>query len=271
MRSCAVALIVLLAGCSSGSDEQPAAVANTGFGADDAPAPAPTPEEASDLLANDAAPTDTVVPADSPRAAVEVVRRYFGWIANRRYGQAWALWDNGGEASGMSQQAFGDSFARYAEYRADIGTPGRIDAGAGQRYITVPVRISGTLRDTGEPFALEGPVTLHHVGEIDGASPEQKLWRIRETALKPRPVPAIPETASATYRCDGAVTATVRFDNRADTASVRFDGGPTMVLQGQKPASGMWYSDGLYELRGKGREATLKRPEAEPLSCTAVD
>ena len=55
--------------------------------------------------------------------------RYFALIAAGNYGQAWALWDDDGRASGMTRRQFADSFAKYAEYHAEVGAPGRVDAG----------------------------------------------------------------------------------------------------------------------------------------------
>ena len=174
--------LLLLAGCGDGAPANVAGTTNATTAptvADAVPAlpkPAATPGPA-------APPADAVAP-DSATAAADVVRRYEAAIAARRYGVAYRLWEP--DAAGMTAQAFAASFARYAEYRADVGTPGRIDAGAGQRYVTVPVRISGTLRQGGR-FALEGPITLHHVADIDGAGREQREWRIRSSDLTPRP------------------------------------------------------------------------------------
>ena len=94
----------------------------------------------------------------------------------------------------MTQAAFAASFAKYADYRATIGAPGRIDAGAGQRYIQIPVRVTGSLRD-GTPVSLVGPITLHRTGDIDGATAEQRAWRISDSGLKPRPAsePIVPQ------------------------------------------------------------------------------
>ncbi len=123
-------------------------------------------------------------------AADAVVRRYFAAIADRRYDEAWALWDGGGAASGMSRDAFAASFARFATYRATVGTPTDPDAGAGQRYVTVPVVVTGTLQ-SGEPFRLEGPVVLHTIAAgIESDAPDAHAWRIRNSELKPRPLAA---------------------------------------------------------------------------------
>lgn len=206
-------LAFLLAGCGGGGSADNAAVVNQTAEADLVAAPpepaagAPTPVTpattipAGEGIPGVSAPPPAPAPAPSGTmaepgadAAVQVLRDYFAAIGERRYGDAWRLWGNGGQASGMSQAAFAQSFAKYADYRAVVGAPGRIDAGAGQRYIQIPVRVTGKLRD-GTPVAMTGPVTLHRSGDIDGATAEQRAWRISDSGLKPRPAtePIVPQ------------------------------------------------------------------------------
>ncbi|MFX7922530.1 hypothetical protein ABTK16_19490, partial [Acinetobacter baumannii] len=64
------------------------------------------------------------------------------------------------------------------------GHPGDIDAGAGQRFITVPVQPYARDKATHQPRYFIGSVTLHRT-DVDGATPEQKQWRIRSIDLKP--------------------------------------------------------------------------------------
>ena len=199
------ALALLLAGCGGGGD----AVVNQSAEADLAAAPAePTPAagaptpvtSATSIPAGEGIPgVSAPAPADNAAepgadAAAQVLRDYFAAIRARRYGDAWRLWGDNGQASGMSQAAFAQSFAKYADYNATIGTPGRIDAGAGQRYVQIPVRVTGKLND-GTPVVLAGPVTLHRTGDIDGATAEQRAWRISDSGLKPRPQtePVVPQ------------------------------------------------------------------------------
>ncbi|MFD1033881.1 hypothetical protein ACFQ15_04365 [Sphingomonas hankookensis] len=207
-----IALTMLLAGCGGSEPADNAADANQAVAAGPTPvAGAPTPlTPATRLPGGEGIPgvsapplAATPVPAPAPDAvmaepgadvAAQVLRDYFAAIRERRYGDAWRLWGGRGEASGMTQAAFAASFAKYAEYRATIGAPGRIDAGAGQRYIQIPVRVTGSLRD-GTPVSLTGPVTLHRTGDIDGATAEQRAWRISDSGLKPRALsePIVPQ------------------------------------------------------------------------------
>lgn len=140
-------------------------------------------------------PASTVAPPDpvaepliapaSAQGAANVVQTYFAMIDAGRYVAAWRLWGDAGHASGMTASAFAASFAEYAAYHAEVGAPGAIEAGAGQRYVTVPVRTYGTLRTGRQPFELHGMFTLHRT-EVDGATAEQRMWRISDAALKPR-------------------------------------------------------------------------------------
>lgn len=122
------------------------------------------------------------------------------------------MWDDGGAASGMTRRQFVDSFAKYATYRGDVGKPGRIDAGAGQRYLELPARVRGTLAEGGKPFELRGTLTLHRTGDIDGATEAQRRWHIRGAALKP-----VEESAAnhdESYQCAGRTRVSDRDEGR---------------------------------------------------------
>jgi membrane-bound inhibitor of C-type lysozyme len=214
------------------------------------------------------APLPSSAATDTANAAGAVVRDYYALIAARRYADAYRLWDDDGRASGMSAAAFADSFAKYATYGAQVGATGRIDAGAGQRYVEIPVRIAGRLTDGDRPFVLAGTLTLHRVADIDGATAAQRRWRIRDSSIRPDPVAAARRT-DATYACAGDTRISVRFDADNDTATIDRDRAAPVVLTGQRAASGIWYRAGGYELRGKGRAAQYTAPGAAPVACTA--
>lgn len=64
-------------------------------------------------------------------------------------------------------------------------------------------------------------------------------------------------TSSLTNK-DGQ-TLKMEFNNTTNQAKVYLDGGDQIDLQGQKPASGIWYKNDQYELRGKGEELELTK------------
>ena len=53
-------------------------------------------------------------------------------------------------------------------------------------------------------------------------------------------------------------TLEVTYDNSKDVATIKFDG-QTSELVSQKPASGIWYKNDHYELRGKGENLELTK------------
>ncbi|MES2988407.1 MAG: hypothetical protein V4808_10920, partial [Pseudomonadota bacterium] len=154
----------------------------------DTPINPPPLQPIPDNAANGAS-TVTPAPAidETAQGAANVVQSYYALIGEKKFGEAWALWEDVGKASGMSAQAFAASFDKYAAYNAQVGTPSAVDAGAGQRFVTVPVQINGKLK-TGALVNMAGPVTLNRT-IVDGASVEQKSWRIRTADIKPRPNP----------------------------------------------------------------------------------
>lgn len=76
------------------------------------------------------------------------------------------------------------------------------------------------------------------------------------------------EPATDTIPIDGIVSSSLTdkngnkldmsFDNSADIATIFFEG-DTAELAGQRPASGIWYKNDRYELRGKGSAVELTR------------
>lgn len=122
---------------------------------------------------------------DSAQGAANVVQTYYALLVERKFGEARALWRPGSAAAGRDAAAFTASFDRYSEYHANVGAPGRIDAGAGQRFVTVPVQVYARLKADKAPAYSIGTVTLHRADAIDGSSAEQRLWRIETIALKP--------------------------------------------------------------------------------------
>ena len=130
------------------------------------------------------APTDTPTWAqDSSDEPANVVRAYYRAINERRYGDAYRLWESGGAASGKSLEVFRDGFARTASVNVVLGTPGPIDGAAGSRYVDIPVRIAAVATDGGRQ-AFIGTYTLRR-SVVDGATPEQRAWRIYSAKVRP--------------------------------------------------------------------------------------
>lgn len=153
-------------------DGAPVVNPETGVGID--------PDGDGPLTAPPAADTGAAEPTAAD--AVTVVRDYYAAINARDYGRAYSLWSDNGGASGQSPQQFAGGFAQTQGVSVDIGAPGREDAGAGQRYVQVPVALSATQADGGvRRFA--GSFVLHRA-VVDGATAEQRSWRIRSADLR---------------------------------------------------------------------------------------
>ncbi len=81
----------------------------------------------------------------------------------------------------------------------------------------------------------------------------------------------LPARVTARYRCKDGTRLVATFDNRADTVTLR-EGGRTLgVLEGQRPASGIWYAGSGMTLRGKGRDARFEAEGRAPTQCVARD
>ncbi len=151
-----------------------------------APAP-PLPGEAGA-----APPVDPALAGDPPLAAdnaeptpedaLAVVRNYYAAINARRFDRAYALWSDGGRASGQDPQQFANGFDQTAGVSVELLAPGRVDAGAGQRHIEVPVALTATQRD-GSQRKFVGAYVLRR-SVVDGASAEQRAWRIGSADLR---------------------------------------------------------------------------------------
>ncbi|MGQ4661229.1 hypothetical protein [Lysobacter sp. F6437] len=126
----------------------------------------------------------TPVTSDGPGAdeAVAVVRAYYDAINGGSYGRAYALWSDGGKASGQSPQQFADGFDDTAEVSVEVMPPGRIEPAAGSRYIEVPVALAAT-RDDGSVHRYVGAYTLRRA-VVDGATAEQRAWRIASADIR---------------------------------------------------------------------------------------
>lgn len=121
---------------------------------------------------------------ESPAAALAVATQYYAWIAAKDFGHAYKLWGHGGSDSNQSRAAFAQGLAKYTSYVGTTGTPGDVDPGAGQRYITIPVKVAAAKAD-GSKLSASGNMVLHMTGAVDGATAEQRSWHIQSIQLTP--------------------------------------------------------------------------------------
>ena len=117
--------------------------------------------------------------------AVAVIHDYYRAIDGLDYAHAWSLWSDGGRSSGQSPQQFADGFANTAHVTVETGQPGDMEGAAGSRFIQVPVTIDAVMRDGGSQRYM-GAYTLRRA-VVDGATPEQRAWRIASASLHAAP------------------------------------------------------------------------------------
>ncbi|UHO39187.1 MliC family protein [Chryseobacterium capnotolerans] len=69
---------------------------------------------------------------------------------------------------------------------------------------------------------------------------------------------ATTDIVKSTLKDKSGKTVEVTFDNSKDIATLVFNG-ENLELKGQRPASGIWYKNDHYELRGKGNDIQLSK------------
>jgi hypothetical protein len=184
----ALSALLVLAACSRTHDAGPPAVPPPSPAAP-APLPPVAPPEPGTPggLADDRTPvSEAPFTPDSPQGAANVVQTYFALIGEGKPAQAWALWGDGGKASGQaSAEGFARTFDRYAQYDAQVGAPGPAEGAAGSIYVSVPVVIYGRLK-SGEEVHEKGEVELRRVNDVPGSTAEQRSWHISRIETKPR-------------------------------------------------------------------------------------
>lgn len=152
-------------------------------------APAPTTPAATTPAASAPAPSIGGTPpathsTSSTDSAAQVILRYYEDIQRRDFGAAYALWSDGGRASGQSGDTFAAGFAKTARVSATITGPVSVEGAAGSQYATVPVEVSATLLD-GKQQRFTGSYVVRRA-MVDGATTEQRQWRIYSAAIRPR-------------------------------------------------------------------------------------
>jgi hypothetical protein len=131
-------LLLLLAACGGGGAER-APAGNAAAAPEAAPSRVPTAAEIADM-----------------EAARETLLRYYAAIGRRDYRAAWALREH---PPGLDYERFAASFAVYADYQANVGTPSYPAEAEGWVWIDAPVQTWGRRTD-GERFGSVGRVLM---------------------------------------------------------------------------------------------------------------
>lgn len=114
------------------------------------------------------------VDAMAAEEAVATVREYHASISAGALGRAYALWADGGRASGQTPQEFADGFALVDSLSVSIAPPTRADAALARVPVTLTLR-----RRDGSERRLAGHYTLRR----DALDPAAG-WRIAGARLR---------------------------------------------------------------------------------------
>lgn len=94
--------------------------------------------------------------------------------------------------------------------------------------------------------------------------------KVRSATPAPRPSAVSTTVTEARYACAGMDDIGIRFDNRTESAMLRLPAQDGVRLTLNRGTDAPFYAGGGYEFHGEGREATLVRPNAGSVTCTAV-
>jgi len=169
------------AGASGGVTGMPDEPGPGPIGPPVAEAPEVPLDENGNPLLPEATTEDAPASEPTPADAVGVIRNYYEAINSGDFDRAYVLWSDEGRASGKSPQQFAAGFADTTGVSVEMQAPGNVDAAAGSRYIEVPVAITATHRD-GSQHRFAGKYVLRRA-MVDGATPEQRQWRITSADL----------------------------------------------------------------------------------------
>jgi len=143
-------------------------------------------EEGRLVAEPESAPMDTVARAEpTPEQAADVIREYYRAIAEHRYRDAYLMWGSNGRASRKTLAEFQRGFEHTVSVEIDVGSPGRVEGAAGSRYVEVPVLVSARRTD-GSRESYAGAYTLRR-SVVDGATSEQRSWRIDSAGIERAP------------------------------------------------------------------------------------
>ena len=113
--------------------------------------------------------------------AVQPLRDYYAWINQKKYAEAFAVWEkreDGNAANGQSFEAFESGFGDTASVNVEIGAPGEMEGAAGSNFIEIPVVISATSTD-GRRQKFAGIYTMRSSNMA-----EDKSWHIYAAKVK---------------------------------------------------------------------------------------
>ncbi|RST30045.1 hypothetical protein HMF7854_03800 [Sphingomonas ginkgonis] len=147
-----------------------------------APPPPPTPVEPGtpNGLPDDRTPlAEPKGPIDprSAEAAGQLVQHYAALVESKRFADAATLFPGQAQQTGLAD------VRSWSELHMQIGKPGETEGAPGSIYCTVPVQLYGTRE--GKTVRRRADVIVSRVNDVDGSTPAQRRWHIRQINLQP--------------------------------------------------------------------------------------
>lgn len=118
---------------------------------------------------------------EDSREAIAVLRAYYQSVASKSFERAYGYWGSSGPPN-QSLESFKNGFANTSAVELNTGTPSRVEAAAGSRYIEIPVTIVAKTT-SGKTERFEGTYTLRR-SVVDGASAAERKWHIYRASIR---------------------------------------------------------------------------------------
>lgn len=118
------------------------------------------------------------------RTPAEVVGQYATLLGQRRFADAYAMWDPG--ATTLTKDRFVSQFDGLKTVKPAIGKIAPAEGAAGSLYDRIQLTLSDTTSG-GKNYVVTGPVTVRRVNDVPGSTNQQRRWRIVKMQLTANP------------------------------------------------------------------------------------
>jgi hypothetical protein len=172
----ATGFLLLAALASCGPQHQPEEPARN-LGAPVLPGPSAPPAVNNRAGAPKPKAKSTVDPK-STEAAEDLVRSFVDLLNRHKFNEAYMLL---GPAA-PPRPDFDSRFSRYSNLHVAVGTPANQEGAAGSIYLSVPLKVSGSL--DGKSSTRSATAILRRVNDVPGSTEAQRRWHIERIDWK---------------------------------------------------------------------------------------
>jgi hypothetical protein len=157
----------------------------------------PTPTTAPTTAPPSAPPVPTLVPTSAPSPAtsaptpipaprgradpVSLLSAYYDAINAQDYQRAYDYWESAPDGASLDQ--FAQGYADTAQVIAVVRPPDFVDAGAGQRHVSIPTLLIVNKRDGSKAY-FAGCYVAHQTNPYDFVPPQDKGWRLTTATIE---------------------------------------------------------------------------------------